>query len=95
MIIILIIIIITIIVIIIIFDKNDRLVSLYKTYFILFFSCSLICTMMDERTESMINFFFHSFFISWMRFYKKSVVKYPNAEVALVGVPLKSCSKNI
>ena len=43
--------IIIIIIIIIIFEINDHLGSLYKKYFALFFSCSLICTMMDERTE--------------------------------------------
>ena len=42
-----------------------------------FFSCSLICTIMDERTERYDKFFL-IFFISWMRFYKKSVVKYLN-----------------
>ena len=51
------IIIIMIIIIIIIFEINDHLGSLYKRYFALFFSCSLICTMMDERTERYDNFF--------------------------------------
>ena len=50
-------IIIIIIIIIIIFEINDHLGSLYKKYFALFFSCSLICTMMDERTERYDKFF--------------------------------------
>ena len=56
---------IIIIIIIIIFDINDRLGLLYKRYFILFFSCSLICTMMDETTERYDKLFL-TFFIYFL-----------------------------
>ena len=52
------------IIIIIIFEINDHLGSLYKRYFTLFFSCSLICAMMDERTERYDKFFL-TFFIDF------------------------------
>ena len=55
----------TIIIIIIIFEIKDHLGSLYKRYFTLFFSCSLICAMMDERTER-YDKFFPTFFIDFL-----------------------------
>ena len=37
----------------------------YMRYFILFFSCSLICTMMDERPERYDKFFL-TFFLYFL-----------------------------